>query len=185
MNWRKIWEFLQIVIICLVIILPIRWFIIQPFYVKGASMEPTFHDHEYLVINKIGYRTGDPQRGDIVVFRYPEDPQEYFIKRVIGLPGEKIEIKNNGVYIYNSTHLDGFKLDESSYLAESVMTYDPEGKITTLRDNEYFMLGDNRTASKDSRAFGAVNRSFFTGRVWLRGWPFKVATVFDRINYHE
>ncbi len=185
MAWRKIWEFLKIVIVCLVIILPIRWFIIQPFYVKGASMEPTFHDHQYLIINEIGYRLGDPQRGDIVVFRYPEDPQEYFIKRIIGLPGEKVEIRDNAVYIFNDSHVDGFRLDESAYLASNVMTYDPEAKVVTLRDGEYYVLGDNRTSSKDSRSFGPVSRSFLTGRVWLRGWPFKTATVFDRLRYQE
>lgn len=180
---RKIWEFVKIVIISLVIILPIRYFIIQPFYVKGASMEPTFHDHEYLIIDEISYRFHAPQRGDIIVFRYPQDPQEYFIKRVIGLPGEKVEVKDGQVYIYNDQNPDGFVLDESAYLASDVKTYDVTDQIVSLNSDEYFVLGDNRNSSKDSRSFGAVNKSFLTGRVALRGWPFAKFTVFHTPTY--
>jgi len=183
MPWRKIWEFAKIIIVCLVIILPIRWFVVQPFYVKGASMEPAFHDHEYLLINEIGYRFHDPKRGEIVVFRYPQNPQEYFIKRIIALPGEKVEIKDNGVWIYNDSHPDGFKLDESAYLAANVMTYNPKEEVVSLRSGEYYVLGDNRTASKDSRSFGVVNRSFLTGKVWVRALPFSQATVFHNPSY--
>ena len=180
---RKIWEFLKVIIISLVIILPIRYFIIQPFYVKGASMEPTFHDHEYLIIDEISYRFHGPQRGDIVVFRYPQDPQEYFIKRIIGLPGEKIEIHDGQVYIYNDKNPDGTALDESAYLDASIKTYSVSSDIITLGSNEYFVLGDNRNSSRDSRSFGAVNASFLTGRVVFRGWPFKVMTVFHTPPY--
>jgi signal peptidase I len=181
---RKFWEFLKIVIISAVIILPIRYFIIQPFYVKGASMEPTFHDHEYLIIDEISYRFKAPIRGDIVVFRYPEDPQEYFIKRIIGLPSEKIEIRDGQVSIYNDQNPEGFALDESAYLADSVKTYDVSGEIISLRDNEYFVMGDNRNSSKDSRSFGPVNSSFLTGRVIFRGWPFKKVTIFKTPTFN-
>jgi len=180
---RKILEFLKIVIISLVIILPIRYFIIQPFYVKGASMEPTFHDHQYLIIDEIGYRFNAPQRGDIVVFRYPQNPQEYFIKRIIALPGERIEIRDGSIYVYNDERPEGFILDESAYLADNIKTYDLSEEIVTLRSGEYFVLGDNRNASKDSRSFGAVNKSFLTGRVMLRGWPFNQITVFHTPEY--
>lgn len=180
---RKILEFLKIVVISLVIILPIRYFIIQPFYVKGASMEPTFHDHQYLIIDEIGYRFNEVKRGDIVVFRYPQNPQEYFIKRIIGLPGEKIEIRDGSIYIYNDNYPEGFVLDESAYLADNIKTYDLSGEIVTLRSGEYFVLGDNRNASKDSRSFGAVNKSFLTGRVMFRGWPFNQITVFHTPEY--
>ncbi len=180
---RKILEFLKIVVISLVIILPIRYFIIQPFYVKGASMEPTFHDHQYLIIDEIGYRFNAPKRGDIVVFRYPQNPQEYFIKRVIGLPEERVEIRDGSVYIYNDQYPEGFVLDESAYLADNIKTYDLSEEIVTLHDGEYFVLGDNRNASKDSRSFGAVNKSFLTGRVMFRGWPFNQITVFHTPEY--
>jgi len=180
---RKIFEFLKIVVISLVIILPIRYFIIQPFYVKGASMEPTFHDHQYLIIDEIGYRFNAPKRGDIVVFRYPQNPQEYFIKRVIGLPGERVEIRDGNIYLYNDQYPEGFVLDESAYLADNIKTYDLSEEIVTLRAGEYFVLGDNRNASKDSRSFGAVNESFLTGRVMFRGWPFNQITVFHTPEY--
>ncbi len=180
---KKILEFFKIVIISLVIILPIRYFIIQPFYVKGASMEPTFHDHQYLIIDEIGYRFNEPKRGDIVVFRYPQNPQEYFIKRVIGLPGERVEVRDGSVYVYNDKYPEGFVLDESAYLADNIKTYDLSEEIVTLRDNEYFVLGDNRNASKDSRSFGPVNKSFLTGRVMFRGWPFNQITVFHTPEY--
>ncbi|PIT94673.1 signal peptidase I [Candidatus Falkowbacteria bacterium CG10_big_fil_rev_8_21_14_0_10_39_9] len=180
---RKIFEFLKIVVISLVIILPIRYFIIQPFYVKGASMEPTFHDHQYLIIDEIGYRFNAPKRGDIVVFRYPQNPQEYFIKRVISLPGERVEIRDGNIYLYNDQYPEGFVLDESAYLADNIKTYDLSEEIVTLRAGEYFVLGDNRNASKDSRSFGAVNESFLTGRVMFRGWPFNQITVFHTPEY--
>ncbi|HOZ53686.1 MAG TPA: signal peptidase I, partial [bacterium] len=174
---RNILEFIKIVIISLLIILPIRYFIIQPFYVKGASMEPTFHDHEYLIIDEISYRFNDPQRGEVIVFRYPDNPQEYFIKRVVGLPGEKIEIVNGDIFIYNRDNPEGFKLDEGLYLADNIKTYNTNEAPVELASGEYFVLGDNRYASKDSRTFGALNKSFITGRVFLRGWPFNRFTV--------
>src|SRR5688572_7065679 len=90
--WEFVSELVHVVVISLAIIIPVRYFLIQPFYVKGASMEPNFHDHEYLIIDEIGYRFEDPHRGDIVVFRYPGDPSQYFIKRVIGLPGERVKV---------------------------------------------------------------------------------------------
>lgn len=184
MNFlRNLGEILKIVLISLLIILPIRYFVIQPFYVKGASMEPTFHDHEYLIIDEISYRFNDPKRGDIVVFRYPQNPQEYFIKRVIALPGEKVEVKDGQIYIYNDQYPEGLVLNESAYIADNIKTYDLSDEVTELRAGEYFVLGDNRNSSKDSRSFGPVNKSFLTGRVWLRGWPLKKAGAFHSINY--
>jgi signal peptidase I len=180
---KAIWEFVKIAILAAVIVLPIRYFIIQPFYVKGASMEPTFHDHQYLIIDEIGYRFHQPVRGDIVVFRYPHNPQEYFIKRIIGLPGEKIQIREGQIYIYNTDHPEGKVLDESQYLDNNIKTFASSEDIISIASDEYYVLGDNRSASKDSRSFGAVNRSFLTGRVWLRGWPFKTATVFKTPSY--
>ena len=175
-----VFELIKIVVISLVIIITIRYFLIQPFYVKGASMEPNFYDHEYLIIDEISYRFKDPGRGDIVVFRYPVNPQEYFIKRIVALPGEKVQIKDGKVYIYddNYTGLDGTVLDEL-YLGDGVKTYSLSDETVSLGEDEYFVLGDNRNSSKDSRSFGAVNQSFITGKVLLRGWPF------DRINLFQ
>src|SRR6056297_675071 len=100
-------DLIKIVVISLAIIIPIRYFLIQPFYVQGSSMEPTFHNKEYLIINEISYRFSDPQRGDVVIFKYPRDPKEYFIKRIVGLPGEKIKFEDGKVYVYNDIYEHG------------------------------------------------------------------------------
>jgi signal peptidase I len=174
-------ELVKLAAIALVIIVPVRYFLIQPFYVKGTSMEPSFHNYEYLIIDELSYRFHAPQRGEVVVFRYPRDPQEHFIKRIIGLPGESVQIKNNHVYVFNTLHPDGLILNEQYLDPREVTLANNENKIT-LKDNEYFVLGDNRDASQDSRFFGAVDKSFITGRVWLRGLPINKAQVFAQNN---
>jgi signal peptidase I len=170
-------EVLKIILISLAIIVPVRYFLIQPFYVKGASMEPSFHDYEYLIIDEISYRFNEPKRGEVVVFRYPRHPQEYFIKRIIALPGEKVEVKNGLVYAYNEDNPRGFLLDEK-YLPKGTQTYGLQNEEVELKADEYYVLGDNRTASKDSRSFGPVNESFIVGKVWIRGWPVDKFEVF-------
>lgn len=171
-----IWEVVKIVVISLAIIIPIRYYLIQPFFVRGASMEPNFDSGQYLVINEIGYRFEDPARGQVIVFKYPVDPSQYYIKRIIGLPNEVIEIKDGQVLIYNQEFPEGQILDESNYL--------PQDKITPgiihlkLEEDEYFVLGDNRGASSDSRQWGVLPRDNIIGRVWLRAWPFETAKVF-------
>ena len=172
-----IFELIKVVLISLIIIIPIRYFLIQPFYVKGASMEPSFYDHEYLIIDEISYRFKDLKRGDAIVFRYPRNPQEYFIKRIIALPNESIQIKDGEVHVYNNNNPQGFILEED-YLG-NVETYSLNEEIIELSDNEYYVLGDNRTSSKDSRSFGSVDDSFIIGRVLLRGWPI------DRMGFIE
>jgi signal peptidase I len=174
-------ELIKLAAIALVIIVPVRYFLIQPFYVKGTSMEPNFHNYEYLIIDELSYRFHTPQRGEIIVFRYPRDPQEHFIKRVIGLPGEDVQIKNGQVYIYNTQHPDGFVLNEP-YLAPGTVTIANNENRVTIKADEYYVLGDNRGASQDSRFFGAVNKSFITGRVWLRGLPISAAKIFNQNN---
>lgn len=173
-------ETVKVVVISLAIILPVRYFLIQPFYVKGASMEPTFHDSEYLIIDEISYRFKEPSRGDIVVFRYPKDSSQYFIKRIIGLPKEKVEIKDGKIIIYNEENPTGKLIDESAYL-DSVAT--TPNNVTVLEDNEYFVFGDNRNASLDSRRFGAVNKNNLIGRVWFRGWPLERIGWFETPEY--
>lgn len=163
-----VWEILKIVIISLAIIIPIRYFLIQPFFVKGASMEPNFWDGDYLIIDEVSYRLGAPQRGDIIVFRYPLNPTEFFIKRIIGLPGEDIKIENGRVFI------DGKILDESEYLND----IDTVGNVeVSLEGDEYFVLGDNRQASSDSRKWGELNKKYIIGRAWMRAWPFSRAEM--------
>jgi len=174
-------EIIKVVVISLAIIIPVRYFLIQPFYVKGASMEPNFYDHEYLIIDEISYRFSDPERGDIIVFRYPKSPDQYFIKRIVGLPGEQVEIKDGQVYVYNKDYPEGKTIDENLYLAADTQTHSSE--LIQLDGDEYFVLGDNRTFSMDSRNFGAVPRKYIIGRAWLRGWPINKISVFSTPEY--
>lgn len=179
-----VWEIIKVAVISAAIIIPIRYFLIQPFFVKGASMEPNFHDHEYLIIDELSYRFKEPTRGQVIVFRYPRNPQEYFIKRIIGLPGERVQVKDGQVKVFNGDYPEGLVLTEA-YLPTDQITYSQDEVIVTLREDEYYVLGDNRGASKDSRYFGAVNKSFITGKVLFRGWPLDRITIFDQGYWPE
>jgi signal peptidase I len=176
-----LFELIQVVAVSLAIIIPVWYFLIQPFYVKGASMEQSFYDHEYLIIDELSYRYRNPDRGDIIVFRYPADPKQFFIKRVVGLPGETVEIANGIVKIYNDKYPNGTVLSEKSYLDPEVLS--AGSRTVTLKFDEYFVMGDNRPASLDSRYFGAIKRDAIVGRVWLRGWPFDRWKVFEKPTY--
>ena len=175
-----VWETIKVVVISLAIILPIRYYLVQPFFVKGASMEPNFEDGDYLLVDELSYRFSVPKRGDVVIFRYPQDPSQFFIKRIIGLPDETVEIKDNTVTIYNKEKPEGFVLDET-YLAPEQKTFG--NTVTKLDDNEYFVLGDNRLQSSDSRRWGMVNKSLITGKAFLRPWPFIRASRVRSVYY--
>lgn len=183
--WRKFasgfFELVKVTVLALAIVVPIRYFLIQPFYVKGASMEPNFHDNEYLIINEVTYRFSEPERGDVVVFKYPRDPEQYFIKRVIGMPGESVKVENGLVYLKLAGAADYQLLDESSYLDSYVKTY-PNLEVT-VNEGEYFVMGDNRSASLDSRIFGVVGQDFVVGKTWLRAWPLSKLKNFGDVNY--
>jgi signal peptidase I len=174
-------EVVKVVVISLAIIIPIRYFLIQPFYVRGASMEPNFYDNEYLIINEIGYRFAAPQRGDIVVIKSKIVAKEYLIKRVIGLPEEKIEINSGEVKIFNKDNPEGKVLQEE-YLAKGIATNG--NYIITLKTGEYYVMGDNRPSSLDSRSFGAINRDEVVGRAWLRAWPLQKMRHFTSPEYN-
>lgn len=175
-------EMVKVLALAAIVIIPIRAFLFQPFFVQGSSMEPNFDDGEYLVVSEFGYKYTkipvlnieiqpfrDLVRQEPVVFRFPKDPKQFFIKRVIGLPGESVEIKKGKVYIYNTVHPDGYELDESLYLDKNLKTSDlPK---TAVSESEYFVLGDNRTFSYDSRAFGPIEKTAVIGEVLLRAWP--------------
>ncbi len=183
------WEMTKVAVISLLIILPVRYFIMQPFYVKGASMEPNFYDHEYLIVDEITYRFFEPKRGDIVVFQYPftkpNEPKQYYIKRVIGLPGETIKVKDGEILV-------GQDENDLKPLTEA---YLPQGTATNLLlrgysdvklgADEYFLLGDNRDQSSDSRVFGPIKREFIVGRTWVRVLPFNRMTVFGTPEYKK
>ena len=175
-----LWEITKIVVLALIIVLPIRYFLFQPFFVNGQSMEPNFEDGDYLIVDELSYRLGEPQRGDVIVFNYPNDPSERYIKRIIGLPGETLEIINGKIYIIENG--DYKELNESSYLPS---IYTSGNMEVTLGDNEYFVLGDNRPASSDSRRWGNLEKGYIIGKVWFRAWPLDSLTKISRPIYSE
>ncbi len=165
-KWQSFWELVRFAIIALIIVVPIRAFVAEPFIVSGSSMVPTFENGDYLIVDKISYRIGSPQRDDVVVFRYPNDTTKFFIKRIIGLPNEIVDIKGSEVTITNGAHQEGFVLDQS--FVKNLANNDTHFE---LKDDEYFVLGDNRSASSDSRYWGAVNKKLISGRAFLRLLP--------------
>ena len=162
-------EILRFALIALVIVIPIRFFVAQPFIVSGASMQPTFQNGQYLIVDQLSYRFSPPEHGDVIVFKYPKDPSKYFIKRVIGIPGDTLSINGNVITIINKTHEQGVKLSEP-YVAK--MT--PNGAETeVLGTDEYFVMGDNRDNSSDSRVWGILPKDFIVGKAYLRLFPFQ------------
>ena len=174
-----IWEITKIVIIALLIVVPIRAFLFQPFFVRGESMTPAFESGDYLIIDEISYRFQDPQRGEVIVFRYPNNPSQRYIKRIIGLPGETLEIKDGTVTI--SDQKEPHVLDESDYLSSDIFT--PGEMLISLAEDEYFVLGDNRRASADSRRWGPLPRESIIGKVLLRAWPFTALAKIEAPEY--
>lgn len=177
-------EIVKVFILAVIIILPIRVFLFQPFFVQGASMEPNFHNGEYLLINEWGYKhtnigfASDPlmsvkpfrdlNRSDVVVFRYPKNPSVFYVKRVVGLPGETITLEKGQIRI-SLEDGSSYVLDESPYIPDSVHT--EGGQMVTLGEDEYFVMGDNREHSNDSRSWGPVSKEFIIGKVFVRMWP--------------
>ena len=163
-----LWELTKIAIIAVLIVVPIREFVFQPFFVRGSSMEPSFHSFDYLIVDEISYHFHSPHRGDVIVFRNPNNPKQKFIKRIIGLPGETIKIQNGQVFIKKNNKF--LRLDESAYLPKNIET--PGNEEITLKKNEYFVMGDNRPFSFDSRSWGPLPKKNIIGRVDLKLWPF-------------
>jgi signal peptidase I len=173
-------ELVRFAIIAIAIVVPIRMFVAQPFMVNGASMDPTFFDGHYLIVDEISYRFEEPTRGAVVIFKYPLDPDKYFIKRLIGLPGETVSIKDGAVSIINKEHPEGFLLDEPYVAPENAKKDTME---FALGEKEYFVMGDNRLHSADSRLWGAVPEANLVGRPVLRLFPpAKIGTLPG--NYH-
>jgi len=174
------WEVFQVVAIALVIVLPIRYFVFQPFIVNGESMEPNFHNGDYLLIDELSYRFNDPSRGDVIVFKYPTDPSQRFIKRIVGMPLETVELVGSSIHIidkFGNTTV----LSEKSYLSTNALF---AGIKVVLGEEEYFVMGDNRTHSFDSRKWGALSREYIVGRTIVRAWPpAAMASFFGDVNY--
>ncbi|HEY0964292.1 MAG TPA: signal peptidase I [Candidatus Paceibacterota bacterium] len=160
-------EIVRFSIIAILIVVPIRMFIAQPFIVSGASMEDTFHSGEYLIVDQVSYYFNDPKRGEVIIFRYPRDPSKYFIKRVIGLPGDTIIVEDGRVTIFNTENPDGVTLSEGYAEPTPVAPRVKE----VLGDREYFVMGDNRDESSDSRSWGVLQEERIVGRAWLRLFP--------------
>lgn len=178
-------EMVKVFLLAIVIIIPVRVFLFQPFFVQGSSMEPNFEDAQYLVVSEFGYKQTNVnltnkinfsvhpfrsiERQDVVVFRYPKNPEQFFIKRVIGLPGESVEIRQGKVILYTAVRPEGYVLDETAYLNANIVTEDM--KKTEVGNDAYFVMGDNRMFSYDSRAIGPIRKDKMIGRVLLRAWP--------------
>jgi len=165
--FHSLLEILKSAILAGIIVLPIRIFIFQPFLVQGASMVPHFETGDYLIVDELTFRFRDPQRGEVIIFKYPLNPSQKFIKRVIGLPGETVEIKNGNILI------DG-KILKENYLKNTFVFH--ETKITLGKD-EYFVLGDNRGSSLDSRIFGPVKRDLIIGRAFFKVFTLKILPI--------
>lgn len=167
-------EIVRFSLIAIFIVLPIRLFVAQPFIVSGASMETTFSTGEYLIVDQLTYHFEEPERNEVIVFRYPKDPSKFFIKRIIGIPGDTINISGSEVTITNAEYPNGVVLDEP-YVADMR----PNSTITeTLKEGEYFVMGDNRNASSDSRSWGVLKRDNIIGRAFLRLFPLGELGVF-------
>lgn len=161
-------------LIALLIVVPIRWFVAQPFIVRGDSMVPTFHSGDYLIVDQLSYRFSDPERGDVIIMRYPKDESVYFIKRIIGLPGETVELQGTRVIIRKSG--EEMITLEQPYLAD--VAHRPEYATYALTDEEYFVMGDNRDASSDSRVWGPLPEKDVIGRALVRLFPPSTISIF-------
>lgn len=172
-------EMIKIAILAGITIGLVRYFLFKPFYVKGQSMEPNFHEKDYLIIDELSYRFREPQRGEVVVFRSPVGEGDYYLKRIIGLPGERVKVEDSKLIVYNLDYPQGVVVEEL-YLQEETV-----GVINqTLGPEQYFVLGDNRDQSYDSRRFGPVDKKDIVGRAWVRGWPFSRLSTFEAPEYN-
>jgi len=176
-------ETLKFSLIALLIVLPFRIFIAQPFLVSGASMSPNFETGHYLIVDQLSYNFEKPARGEVLIFKYPKDPKKYFIKRIIGLPNETVQLDGQKIIIQNEEYPNGFELNEP-YLQNFSFN---ANSTTKLKDAEYFMMGDNRSASSDSRVWGPLPEDLIVGRAFLRLFPFTQIEIFpetaNNFNY--
>ncbi len=173
-------EIVEVAVIALVAVFLIRSYLVQPFLVSGNSMVPTFMNGDYLLIDEFSYHFRNPYRGEVTVFRYPQNESTFFIKRIIGLPGERVKLENNVITIYNDEYPNG-KTIEEAYLGNDLIT--SGSTDLELKDNEYFVLGDNRLFSYDSRNWGVLPERDIVGLVRLRLWPPRSIEAFAAPSY--
>jgi len=176
---KAIYSLIETILIALVLAIVLYLFIMTPHEVVGNSMHPTYKNGEFLMANKITYRVAEPKRGDVIIFKYSDTAD--FIKRIIGVPGDEVMIKDGKIYV------NGELLDESGYLDQSVITnggsYLHEGQTIKLKDDEYFVCGDNRTNSSDSRDFGPIKKTSIKGKAWIVYYPFSEFRVVQHETY--
>jgi signal peptidase I len=184
-------EVLEIALIAVAAVFIVRTFFVQPFLVSGSSMVPNFQNGDYVLVDEFTYRIASPQRGDVVVFHDPQDWSTYFIKRVIGLPGEKLQINNNQITVFNAANPNGLVLNES-YLPVGTPvsanscdggSFDASICTYTLSSSTYLTLGDNRPESYDSRSWGPLPAKNLVGLVRIRLWPLNEIAVFTDPKY--
>ena len=174
----EIWEWIKVIVIALLIAIPVRYFIAEPFVVDGASMDPTFKTGHFLIIDRLSYRFKEPKRGDVIVFRYPNNPSTFYIKRIIGLPGESISLQNGVVKINHSSTTDSLR---EPYIVDIHKSYD--NAEFSLNKDQYFVMGDNRAESSDSRTWGPLDKKFIIGRPAFRVLPInKISTYPGEYN---
>ena len=172
-NPNSFSEIIKFLLIAVLIVAPIRFFIAEPYIVNGASMSPTFESADYLIVDKVSYKLGEPERGDVVIFRFPGDTSKFFIKRIIALPHETVRVRKGEVFITNSESPEGFKIEE-----EYIKNHSFESLERSLSDDEYFVMGDNRSASSDSRSWGVLSRDLITGKAFIRLLPVTKAGLY-------
>ncbi|KRT67553.1 MAG: signal peptidase I, signal peptidase I [candidate division WWE3 bacterium CSP1-7] len=169
-------EIAETAILAILIFLALYLFLVRPHQIRGDSMLPNFRNGEYLLTEMVSYNLlkKEPQRGEVVVFRSPEQPNLDFIKRIIALPNEKVKLENGKVFIINQEHPEGFLLEED-YLEEGTATEGrrtiKDGEVFSTGDSGYVVMGDNRERSSDSREWGVIGNESMIGKVWLRYWP--------------
>ncbi len=171
---NSVLELVKLILLAILIVAPIRLFVAQPFVVSGASMEDTFQHGQYLIVDQLSYHFNEPERGDVIIFRFPLEQSKFFIKRVIGLPGETVILQGKAVIIVNSEHPEGFVLDET-YLSPDNL--ESESGTVTLSRGEYFVMGDNRKESSDSRTWGVLEDEYIIGKAFVRLFPLTEASL--------
>ncbi len=170
-------EFVRFTLIALAIVIPFRLFIAQPFIVSGASMSPTFESGQYLIVDELTYRFEAPKRGDVIILKKPRQEAEYLIKRIVGLPGDTVTIKNGIVAVGNASNPNGITLSEPY-----VKNKDRGDFEITMKPDEYFVMGDNRPVSLDSRVVGPISRGHIVGRALVRLFPVSQISFFPGYN---
>ncbi|MEX0596207.1 MAG: signal peptidase I [Candidatus Paceibacterota bacterium] len=182
---RELWDIIKTLIVFSIIYFGIRAYIAQPFLVKGRSMEQTFSDGDYLIVDQLTYNFTNPKRFEVIVFHTEFIPGgnsgEYYVKRVIGLPGDRVVIKDGGVMLYENNSDIPVVLNES-YLIDGLKTLSQEPIDVILKEDQYFVLGDNRGNSSDSRYWGLVNQSYIVGKPFIRLFPFNAIKIFSNNN---